>query len=133
MSTFRPGCRVTSFGYHHGPAPSADLVVDVRHSLRNPANNPALIHMTGLDSEVAAHVMATPGATGLVVRTAAWVNGLLTDLPAERWRRVDVAIGCAGGRHRSVALAEALADALRTTGTPTEVVHRDVDRPVVAT
>jgi RNase adaptor protein for sRNA GlmZ degradation len=121
---------VTSFGYGHAPPPEADLTVDARRHLRNPHADPAMRHRTGLDAEVRHHVMATPGAAGLVHHTAAAARDL-AHLTGTRGHRVTVAIGCVGGRHRAVALAEAIADALRASGIHAEATHRDVDKPVI--
>ncbi|WP_051386244.1 RapZ C-terminal domain-containing protein [Actinokineospora inagensis] len=102
-----PPLRVVSFGYLHDAPPAADLVIDVRELLRDPARvtGSGLIDLDGHDPWVHAVVMNTPGARALV-------DGLVTavvGLHLVAGKAVTVAIGCAGGRHRSVALAEHLA------------------------
>lgn len=119
--------RVTSFGYGHAPAPEADLTVDARRHLRNPHADPAMRELTGLDERVRDHVLRTPGA-GTTVYAAATFARELTDYTTQP---VTVAVGCVGGRHRSVALAEQIAATLNERGVPTTVTHRDVHRPVI--
>jgi UPF0042 nucleotide-binding protein len=119
---------VISFGYGHGDPPvTAALVIDTRANLRNPHHDPAMRELTGLDQQVYDHVMATPGARELATAVALGVA------PLARFRQesVEVAIGCVGGRHRSVALAEAIAAGLRRDGVPAQAEHRDVNRDVL--
>lgn len=123
---------IVSFGHLHGQPPSGDgLLLDLRNQLRNPADDPRMIEMTGLDRKVRQHVLATRGARELVEETATKVRLLLDGYADERLRRVDVFVGCQGGRHRSVAIAEEVAAHLRAAGIGVEVEHRDVDKPVV--
>ncbi len=121
---------VTSFGYLHGDAPvSSDLVLDARDLIRDPHVDPVLRQMTGRDTKVMVAVMDTPGAESLVallVQAAAALAGSEPDI----WVRV--AIGCQGGRHRSVVLADAVGGALATRGHEVQIYHRDVRQPVVA-
>jgi RNase adaptor protein for sRNA GlmZ degradation len=122
-----------SFGYLHARPPTADLTVDVRDCLFDPHADPGMRDRTGLDAEVARSVLATPGAVELAARLAD-VVGVLAGLPQRRGVLgvpVTVAVGCAGGRHRSVALAEHVAGTLRGGGLAVTVEHRDVHRPVV--
>ncbi|MEO3807880.1 RNase adapter RapZ [Sphaerisporangium sp. B11E5] len=121
---------VMSFGYGHAAPPAADITFDVRRSLRNPHHDPAMRLRTGLDEPVAEHVMTTPGAAESVHGLAMLVLSLLPGLP--EGQTVRVAIGCVGGRHRSVALAVALADRLRGIGFGAEVEHRDITKPVLS-
>ncbi|TQS30074.1 RNase adapter RapZ [Microbispora sp. KK1-11] len=118
---------VTSFGYGHGPAPEADLTVDARRHLRNPHADPAMRELTGLDEAVRQHVLTTPGAARLIHNTAV----LAADLHAQTRAPVTVAVGCVGGRHRSVAISEEIAATLRSDGVKATVTHRDVHRPVI--
>lgn len=113
---------VVSFGYLHGTPPTADLSLDVRLHLRDPAASSWCLPLTGRDDRVRAHVLATPGASELL----AGLEGVSRVLLKLGTGPVTVAIGCAGGRHRSVALAEELA---RRLGGSAE--HRHVDRPIV--
>lgn len=124
---------ITSFGYRHGvPPSSADLVLDVRDLIRDPHVDPQLRQMTGHDDLVVTKVMGTPGAQALVdvivqAVTVAAQPFNATYQPAD----IHVAIGCQGGRHRSVVLAEQVTQALRDNGHEAAAVHRDIDRPVV--
>ncbi len=131
----KPGAEevtVWSFGYLHGPPPPADLTVDVRAALSDPSVDPALRGHTGHNLAVAARVLATPGAADLPLRVAA-VAAALADLCAARSGvgRVTVAVGCGGGRHRSVVVAERVAGVLRAGGRTAQARHRDAHRPVV--
>lgn len=123
---------ITSFGFGHGPAPAASLVLDTRHLLRDPHVEPALRKMTGLDAPVVDRVRATPGALAAVDQLAAAARALLDTAGAATGCRVDIAVGCVGGRHRSVVIADELAARLRAAGYGVVVEHRDVARPVLA-
>ena len=119
---------VSSFGYKFGAVSDADWVIDSR-MLRNPFWEPELRPLTGLDERVRAYVMEQPEAARLV----AWLSDVLrwsAPLYIERGRSaLHLAIGCTGGRHRSVVLAEALAARLSDDGLTVSVRHRDVDTP----
>ncbi|MFG1620191.1 ATPase [Nonomuraea wenchangensis] len=121
---------ITSFGYGHAAAPQADIVVDARRRFRNPHADPAMRELTGLQESVRAHVLATPGVAAVVRRTAQLAAELTTTTGAAGGP-VSVAVGCVGGRHRSVAMAEAIAAELAGAGLPVALVHRDVARPVI--
>jgi UPF0042 nucleotide-binding protein len=121
--------QLISFGYRHAPPPEADITLDTRRLLRDPHVDPALRELTGLDEPVRTHVMNTPGALCLIVNTAATVRQLFEDLAVPH--QVVVAVGCAGGRHRSVALTEQIAALLDGGPASVAVHHRDVDRPVL--
>lgn len=117
---------LVSFGYLHSDPPAADITVDVRRTLSDPgALSHRLRQSTGLDLAVHAVVMQTPGAKRLVE----WLLSLL--LSDDVTPALTVAIGCAGGRHRSVALVEEVARLLRQRGRSAMVQHRDVHLPVV--
>ncbi len=120
---------VTSFGYLHGPPPPADVTVDLRDWLRDPHVDPAMRELTGLDKAIRDKVVRTPGTFELarqVVHLAVMMALLVAD-----GRPVRVALGCAGGRHRSVVVAGLVAAGLLGAGWPVEVVHRDIGLPVV--
>lgn len=116
---------ITSFGYGHGPAPEADITLDVRKSLRNPHDDPNMRQLTGLDQAVHEHVLDTPGVWHLIRNLSAVVEDLL-----DAAETVHVAIGCVGGRHRSVAIAEEVAAQIRRS-MAVRVEHRDIDKPVL--
>lgn len=120
---------IASFGYLHGPAPRADIVVDVREHLRDPHVDPAFRELTGHDPVVRDRVLATPGARGLIAGLARAIGGL----HREGGRTVRVAIGCAGGRHRSVVIAEAIAREITDARADwdVQVRHYHVYEPVV--
>lgn len=120
---------VTSFGYRQpGGAPTDQhLILDVRGALLDPPDA-ALRQLTGLDEPVRRHVMDTVGAGRLLGALYGTIS-VMADLgPAA----VRVAVGCNGGRHRSVVLAQALTDWLCDWGVDAVVVHRDIDLPVLA-
>lgn len=123
--------KVFSFGYGHGELPdkvkSADLIFDVRDWFRDPHVDPAMRELTGQDPLVASKVWTTPGVPRFVDSLHRTVATLL-DL---RVRTVTVAIGCVGGRHRSVVIADRLADRVRVDGWDVDVQHLHVDRPVI--
>ncbi|MFF4417453.1 ATPase [Streptosporangium sp. NPDC001559] len=127
-----PEVEIVSFGYGHDAPPQADLTWDVRTSLRDPHVDPAMRQMTGLDKAVQEHVLATRGAISGVRGFASAALGMRVALDTpDRRRPVQIAIGCVGGRHRSVALAEAVADVLRRIHVTAAVTHRDVHRPLI--
>lgn len=120
---------ITSFGYRHAAPPPAEVTLDVRRVLRDPHTDPQLRDLTGLDDVIRAKVARTPGALGLVTSTTNQVASLLEEVSASV--RIDVSVGCAGGRHRSVVLAEVLAGLLRGAGFEVRVEHRDLHQPVL--
>jgi UPF0042 nucleotide-binding protein len=123
-----PRIEIVSFGYLHGPAPDAHLAVDVRAHFKDPHVDPSLRQLTAHDQPVAHAVMATPGIPELVTALAATVHAYRAGpTPA----RLTIAVGCAGGRHRSAQIATALMHLLQGDGLDATVSHRDIDRPVV--
>ena len=117
--------RLVSFGFKWGPPQEADLVLDVR-PLPNPHYDPALRPRTGLDPEVRRYVFSE--AAEPYYRALLAVAGLAAEgARAEGRAFYTVAVGCTGGRHRSVAVAERLAEEL-SGRFAVEVVHRDVGR-----
>jgi UPF0042 nucleotide-binding protein len=115
-----------SFGFKHGLPPDADLVFDVRF-LPNPNFVPKLRTKTGRDRRVVAFLARFPETTEFVERVSALLRFLLPQYAAEGKSYVTVAIGCTGGRHRSVALAEALRRRLADLeGIRLRVRHRDI-------
>ena len=96
----------------------------------NPANDPAMIHMTGLDPKVRQHVLSTPGATQLVEQMIGRIHAAHTYTRRHNLRQ-DAHIYCQGGRHRSVAIGEAVAEGLRRQGILVEIEHLDIDKPIL--
>jgi UPF0042 nucleotide-binding protein len=124
-----PRLRVTflSFGFSYGAPRDADLVLDVRF-LRNPHYVPELQPLTGLDGAVADHVSADPSYHEFMLRLEALLDLLLPAYAHEGKRHLVVAIGCTGGRHRSVAIAERLTARYRNGRFDVSVTHRDITR-----
>lgn len=117
---------VQSFAFPRGLPREADLVFDVRF-LRNPHYVPELKPQTGRDAPVAAYVEADPDFPGFWSRLVGFVDPLLPRYVAEGKKYLTVALGCTGGRHRSVLVAERLADHLRVLGWRADVTHRELD------
>jgi RNase adapter protein RapZ len=126
-----PGSRlqvaVESFGYKHGLPLDADIVMDVRF-LPNPHWEEALRPLTGHDPKVSDYVLETAAASAFVDQFDQLLGGLVPQYEAEGRSYLTVAIGCTGGRHRSVAIAEELAARLRQRGVAVRTTHRDVSR-----
>jgi UPF0042 nucleotide-binding protein len=118
--------RIVSFGFKHGLPADADLVFDVRY-LPNPYFDPALRLLTGEDAAVRDSVLGRPEATALIERLADLLGHLLPLYEREGKTRLTIAIGCTGGRHRSVTIARALAERI-AEGRAITVQHRDVTR-----
>jgi UPF0042 nucleotide-binding protein len=128
---------VTSFGYGHAPAPTAHLTLDVRYVFRDPHVDPAMRDLTGKHPSVITNVMVQPMADVVVYQLAHTAHALVTSLARSNTDLIDVriAIGCVGGRHRSVVLADKVAEMIRSGGGadyPVTVLHRDLHRPVLA-
>jgi len=123
-----PGTRlsVMSFSYRRGLPREADLVFDVRF-LKNPHYDPALKPMTGRNPAVAAFVAGDPGYRPFIDSLKGLIGPLLPRFDAEGKSYLTIAIGCTGGRHRSVAVAEELAGWLRGAGRSVTLSHRDAE------
>src|SRR4051812_25615115 len=118
---------VMSFGFKYGLPVDADLVADMRF-LPNPHWVPELRPFTGLNEEVSASVFNQPGAKEFRDRYAERLRLIAAGYRREGKRYVTIAIGCTGGKHRSVATSEKLAARLAAEGVETVVVHRDMGR-----
>jgi RNase adapter protein RapZ len=118
---------VESFGFKHGLPMDADIVMDVRF-LPNPHWEDRLRPLTGHDPAVRDYVLERADAADFLDRLDALLVATLPAYQAEGKSYLTVAVGCTGGRHRSVAVAEELARRLRETGRPVRVGHRDVSR-----
>ncbi|WP_310498383.1 RNase adapter RapZ [Sandarakinorhabdus sp.] len=116
---------IMSFGFAQGLPRDADLVFDVRF-LANPHWDVALRPLTGEDPAVAAFVAADPAYAPAVDRITDLIATLLPGYAREGKAFLTIAIGCTGGRHRSVAVAAELALRLSAAGHPAALVHRDV-------
>ncbi|HEV7368615.1 RNase adapter RapZ [Arenibaculum sp.] len=118
---------VTSFSFRQGLPREADLVFDVRF-LNNPHYDPELRPLTGLDPPVAERVSTDPDFPGFFQRLTELLLPLLPRYNQEGKSYLTVAIGCTGGRHRSVFVAAKLAEWLAAQGYPVGLSHRDLDR-----
>jgi UPF0042 nucleotide-binding protein len=118
---------VESFGFKHGLPLDADIVMDVRF-LPNPHWQDELRPLTGHDPAVRDYVLERADTAAFLDRFDALLQGILPSYQAEGRSYLTVAIGCTGGRHRSVAIAEEVATRLRSRGTAVRTTHRDVSR-----
>ena len=118
---------VVSFGYKYGLPVDADLVADCRF-LPNPHWVDALRPLTGRDGPVQDYVLASPGAAAFLDQYAALLRTVEAGYAREGKRYLTLAVGCTGGKHRSVTIAARLADALADDGVDVHVVHRDLGR-----
>jgi UPF0042 nucleotide-binding protein len=118
---------VVSFGYKYGLPVDADLVVDVRF-LPNPHWIPELRPLTGRDEPVRDYVLGQEGAHEFLDRYTEILRIIGAGYTRERKRYLTLAVGCTGGKHRSVAMAEQLAKRLSDMGVHATVVHRDLGR-----
>ena len=116
---------VTSFAYRYGIPRDADLIFDVRF-LDNPHYVPELRQLTGRDLAVAAHIERDPDLAPFLVGLWRLLEPLLPRYEQEGKTYLTIAIGCTGGRHRSVYLAERLAAQLGGAGLRVELAHRDL-------
>ncbi|WNM25929.1 RNase adapter RapZ [Demequina capsici] len=118
---------VLSFGFKNGAPVDADYVADVRF-LRNPHWVPELRPLTGLDPAVREHVLESDGAQEFLAGYARVLDIALAGYRAHDKHSVTIAVGCTGGRHRSVAMAEELSAQLKARGYDVRTTHRDKDR-----
>ena len=116
---------IVSFGYKYGLPVDADLVADCRF-LPNPHWVPELRPLSGLDASVRGYVLGQPAATAFLAAYLAVLEVSLAGFEREGKRYVTLAVGCTGGKHRSVAMAEQLA--ARLAGRDVTVSHRDLGR-----
>ncbi|MEA5051312.1 MAG: RNase adapter RapZ [Oscillospiraceae bacterium] len=121
--------RCMSFGYKFGVPTESDLVLDVR-CLPNPFYVDALKDKTGLNKEVCDYVFASPNTHMLTEKFYSLVDFLLPLYKAEGKSQLVIAIGCTGGRHRSVAVAEDLCAHIKTLDFKCKTVHRDINKTV---
>ncbi|MBS1765972.1 MAG: RNase adapter RapZ [Acidobacteria bacterium] len=117
--------RLFSFGFKFGVPADADLVLDARF-LPNPYYVPGLRELTGRDAPVRDYVLSQPDATTFLERAEAWMRWTLPLLAQEGRAYYTLAIGCTGGKHRSVALVEALAEKLKDAAPGLRVQHREI-------
>jgi UPF0042 nucleotide-binding protein len=118
---------VVSFGYKYGIPLDVDIVFDCRF-LPNPFWVEELRPYSGIDAPVRDYVLSQPESQDFLAKVDDLLTAILPAFIREGKSYLTIAMGCTGGRHRSVALAEALATRLGGHGHPTSVFHRDVDR-----
>ena len=118
---------VVSFGFRYGIPADADLVFDVRF-LPNPHFVPRLRPFTGKDPRVARYIRSFPQTGEFLRRIESLLGYLIPHYIREGKSYLTIALGCTGGRHRSVTLAEVIRRSLQHEGYATKVVHRDLDK-----
>ena len=116
---------ILSFGYKYGIPSDADLVFDVRF-LPNPFYIPELKEKTGNDKEVYEYVMSSEAARQFLSKLTDMVDFLLPNYIAEGKNQLVIAIGCTGGKHRSVTLANALLEWFGGTNYKARIEHREI-------
>ncbi len=116
---------VYSFGFKHGAAVDADIVMDVRF-LPNPYYDPELRPLSGLDAPVRDYVMVRDITEDFMKRWKELLDSIMPGYVSEGKQQLAIAIGCTGGQHRSVAVAEATGDYLKTKGFRVSIAHRDL-------
>jgi UPF0042 nucleotide-binding protein len=118
---------MVSFGYKHGLPVDADIVIDCR-LLPNPHWVPELRPLSGTDAKVRDYVFSQPGAPEFLDAASALLRRYEQGYVEEGKHYATIAVGCTGGRHRSVAVSTELADRLRKDGAEVQLTHRDVER-----
>jgi UPF0042 nucleotide-binding protein len=118
---------VVSFGFKHGLPLDVDSVFDVRF-IPNPHYDEALRPLTGRDDAVRRFVLDQPATRDFLDRVEALFEALIPAYRHEGKSYLTIAIGCTGGRHRSVAIAESLSLRLANRGVQARVAHRDIDK-----
>jgi RNase adapter protein RapZ len=118
---------IVSFGYKHGIPLDVDIVLDCRF-LPNPYWVDELRQLSGLDAPVRDYVLSMPDTAVFLDKVEELLRMLLPSFEQEGKSYLTVALGCTGGRHRSVVLADALAERLAAAGVRTSAFHRDIDR-----
>ena len=125
QSTAKMQVMVVSFGYKYGLPMDSDLVFDTRF-LPNPFYVDELRQKTGKNAKVRAYVMEAPETKRFVKEMFRFVDYMMPNFVEEGKSYVTVAVGCTGGKHRSVALAETLGEHLKDTNYKIQVNHRDL-------
>ncbi len=118
---------VMSFGFKYGLPIEADIVLDVRF-LPNPFYEPELREKTGLEREVRDYIFRNPRASEFLARLGELISFLVPQYVEEGKHTLTIAVGCTGGRHRSVAVAEALTELINQLGQSARSIHRDVEK-----
>lgn len=119
---------VLSFGFKYGPAVEADLLLDVRFLL-NPHFVPELKPLDGDHPAIRRFVLENPEAQALIAKYTDLIDYLLPRYEREGKSHLTIAVGCTGGRHRSVAVARALHDHIAARRPQVDLIHRDIRQP----
>jgi UPF0042 nucleotide-binding protein len=117
-----------SFGFKYGLPPEADLLMDVRF-LRNPHFVPELKPLDGEAPQIREYVMQSPEASVFMRKYTELIDFLIPLYEREGKTHLSIAVGCTGGRHRSVAVARALHDHIAKSRNRVELIHRDINQP----
>lgn len=118
---------VQSFGYRFGLPLESDLVFDVRF-LPNPYFIPELKEFSGLDPQVKGYVLGQPETAAFLGKLSDMLEFLVPNYLREGKSYLTISVGCTGGRHRSVVIAEELRDLFRNKKVKLEIVHRDIEK-----
>jgi UPF0042 nucleotide-binding protein len=118
---------IISFAYRHGLPREADLVFDIRF-LANPHYRPELQALSGRDGAVAAFISRDAAFQPFFEGLTTMLRALLPRFESEGKSYLTIAVGCTGGRHRSVFIAERLAEWLGGLGRRVNIIHRDIER-----
>lgn len=117
---------VTSFGFKHGIPPDTDIIMDVRF-IANPFFVPHLKSKNGKDEAVKNYILSNPVAGEFIDKFQKLLNFLIPLYEQEGKAYLTIAIGCTGGQHRSVVIAETICDHIKRPGRPINITHRDID------
>lgn len=117
--------QIVSFGHKHGNPSDADFVFDVR-CLPNPYWEKSLRALTGVDEDVINFLQAQPSTTAMIDHIYSFISTWLSAFEAENRSYITIAIGCTGGRHRSVYVAEQLTGKFTDQGSSVQLRHRDL-------
>jgi UPF0042 nucleotide-binding protein len=118
---------VFSFGFKYGMPEEADLIIDVRF-LPNPFYDPEMRHLTGIDKKVSDYVLDRPETKAFLAAWYSLLDAVMPGYVAEGKSQLSIGIGCTGGQHRSVTLADSTAAYLLGQGYHVDVTHRDLPR-----
>ncbi len=118
---------VESFGYKNGVLAEADWIVDARF-LPNPFYVSSLKKLTGKNKKVKNYVLRSYEARDFIARITGLISDMIPSYVREGKYHLTIGVGCTGGQHRSVVIAEEIAEKLSTMGTHTVIVHRDLNK-----
>lgn len=116
---------LVSFSFKRGLPAAVDMVFDVRF-LKNPFYEAGLAHLSGLDDKAAAYIETDKDFAAFFSKLTALLETALPRYFSEERTKITIAIGCTGGRHRSVRVVQKLADFLQRRGYKVEACHRDL-------